>query len=111
MNGHDHGDGAVNINGICYYTLNSMSYIWHGLKETYNYSKETHERYPGLKDMILYKDGLHAIVTITTERQLEIEGMIGNYQNLKPSDVGIMDNVWNGVSIEPQVSSMNMQDM
>lgn len=111
MNGHDHGDRAISINGICYYTLNSMSYIWHGLKETYNYSKEIHERYPGLKDMILYKDGLHAIATITSDGQLEIEGMRGNYQNLTPSDVGILDNMWNGVSIEPLVSSMNMQDI
>jgi hypothetical protein len=108
MNGHDHGDAAVEINGICYYTLNAMSYIWHGLKETYNYSKEIHERYPGLKDMILYQDGLHAIVTITDDGQLKIEGMKGNYQNITPTDVGIWNNRWNGVSIEPIVSSLNM---
>lgn len=30
MNGHDHGDNVKVINGIYYYTLNSMSYIWHG---------------------------------------------------------------------------------
>lgn len=106
MNGHDHGDAAVNINGICYYTLNAMSYIWHGLKETYNYSKEIHERYPGLKDMILYKDALHAIVTIVNDGQLKIEGMRSHYQNIIPSDVGIWNNMWNGVSIEPIVSSM-----
>jgi len=109
MNGHDHGDMSININEICYYTLNSMSYIWHGLKETYNYSKDIHERYTGLKDMILYKDGLHAIVTITSHGQLGIEGMRGNYQNIIPSDVGIFNNMWNGVSIEPIVSSMNMR--
>ncbi len=107
MNGHDHGDAAVEINGICYYTLNAMSYIWHGLKETYNYSKEVHERYPGLKDMILYQDGLHAIVTITGDGQLKIEGMKGNYQNITPTDVGIWNNRWNGVSVEPIVSSIN----
>lgn len=107
MNGHDHGNAVVDISGICYYTLNSMSYIWHGLKETFNYSKEIHEKYPGLKDMILYKDGLHAIVTINGDGQLIIEGMRGNYQNITPSDVGIWNNMWNGVSIEPIVLSMN----
>lgn len=40
MNGHDHGDATIDINGICYYTLNSMSYIWHGVKEVFNYSKK-----------------------------------------------------------------------
>lgn len=108
MNGHDHGDAAVDINGICYYTLNSMSYIWHGLKETYNYSNEIHEKYPWLKDMILYEEGLHAIVTISHDGQLKIEGMRGNYQNITPNDVGILNNMWNGVSIEPIVSSMNL---
>jgi len=107
MNGHDHGDAAVDINGICYYTLNSMSYIWHGLKQTYNYSKETHERYPGLEDMILYEEGFHAIVTIKGDGRFEIEGMKGSYQNIIPSDVGILNNRWNGVSIEPIVSSMS----
>jgi 3',5'-cyclic AMP phosphodiesterase CpdA len=108
MNGHDHGDAAVNINRICYYTLNSMSYIWHGLKETYNYSNEIHKKYPGLKDMILYEEGLYAIVTISRDGHLKIEGMRGNYQNITLSDVGILNNMWNGVSIEPIVSSMNM---
>lgn len=109
MNGHDHGDAAVNINGIYYYTLNAMSYIWHGLKETYNYSDEIHKRYPWLKDMILYEEGLHAIVTISDNGQLDIEGMRGHYQNVTPSDVGIQDNRWNGISIEPVVSSMNIK--
>lgn len=35
------------------------------LNDTYNYTKEIHERYPYLKDMLLYEEGLHAIVTIT----------------------------------------------
>jgi hypothetical protein len=107
MNGHDHGDSAVNVNGTCYYTLNSMSYIWHGLKETYNYSKEIHEKYPWLKDMILYEEGLFAVVTIEQDGRLKIEGMEGTYQNITPSDVGIINNMWNGVSVEPVVSSMN----
>lgn len=108
MNGHDHGDAAIEMNGICYYTLNSMSYIWHRLKETYPYSQEIHDRYPGLKDMILYQDGLHAIVTITGEGQLKVEGMQGQYLNLTPIDVGIENGMWNGVCIEPIVSSIGV---
>ena len=37
INGHDHGGGCEVINDIYYYTLNSMSYIWHGTKEVFNY--------------------------------------------------------------------------
>lgn len=36
MNGHDHGQECKFVQNIPYYTLNSMSYIWHGLKEVYS---------------------------------------------------------------------------
>ncbi|WP_156939826.1 hypothetical protein [Clostridium lundense] len=45
------------------------------MKERFNYSKEIHEKYTGLKDMILYKDALYAIVTIAGDGKLIIEGM------------------------------------
>lgn len=105
MNGHDHGDDVKIINGIHYYTLNSMSYIWHGTKETFNYSDEIHNQYPYLKDMILYEEPLHAIVTIDENMNVQIEGVEGHYQNVTPKDIGLT-NIWNGVSIEPKTSSL-----
>jgi 3',5'-cyclic AMP phosphodiesterase CpdA len=107
MNGHDHGDAVYEINGISYYTLNSMSYIWHGMKETFNYSEEIHAQYPYLKDMIIYNEGLHTIVTASDEGHVKIEGMTGNYQNIAPSDIGLAD-CWNGVSIKPVVSALSI---
>lgn len=105
MNGHDHGDALYEINGIHYYTLNAMSYIWHGIKETFNYSESVHAKYPYLKDMILYEEGLHAIVTIKDDGHVKIEGMTGHYQNITPDDIGL-GYQWNGVSIKPVVSSL-----
>lgn len=105
MNGHDHGDDIKFINGIHYYTLNSMSYIWHGIKETFNYSQEIHKRYPYLKDLILYEEPLHVIVTIDDNMNVQIHGMEGHYQNISPQDIG-MGNIWNGVSIKPRTSSL-----
>ena len=32
INGNDHGDDVKLINGIYYYSLNSASYIWHGVE-------------------------------------------------------------------------------
>jgi Predicted phosphohydrolases len=107
MNGHDHGDTVYEINGIYYYTLNSMSYIWHGMKETFNYSKEIHEQYPHLKDMILYEEGLHTIVTASDDGHVKIEEMTGHYQNISPSDIGLTD-CWNGVSIKPVISALSI---
>lgn len=105
MNGHDHGDDVKVINGIHYYTLNAMSYIWHGIKETFNYSSEIHKKYPYLKDLILYEEPLHVIVTVDENMNVQIEGMEGHYQNVTPKDIG-MGSTWNGVSIEPRTSSL-----
>lgn len=103
LNGHDHGDACVEINDIPYVTLNSMSYIWHGMKEMFVYGNDVHEKYPELKDIILYKDALHCIVEIDGE-EIRIQGMESEYQYVCPEDVGIEDRRWNGVSIEPKVS-------
>ncbi len=105
MNGHDHGDDVKVINGIHYYTLNSMTYIWHGIKETFNYSNEIHKKYPYIKDLILYKEPLHVIVTIDENMNVQIDGMEGHYQNVTPKDIG-MGNTWNGISIAPKTSSL-----
>lgn len=108
VNGHDHGDSIEKIGQTYYFGLNSMSYIWLGPEyEHFCYSGEIHNRYPFLKDLVLYKDGLYAIVTITENGSIDIEGMSGHYQNISPKDLGL-ENVWNGRSILPMVSSLNI---
>lgn len=108
MNGHDHGDDVKQINGIRYYTLNSASYIWQGRKELFVYSEETHRKYPYLKNMILYQEPLHIIVTVDDDMNIEIKGMNGHYQNATPADAQI-GNRWNGVSILPITSSLSVR--
>lgn len=103
MNGHDHGDSLTVINNIPYFTVNSMSYIWHGIKQVYPYKEEIHKQYPYLKDIILYKDPLYCIVEIEGEN-VKICGMSSDYQKVTPEDIGITDRRWNGVSIEPKIS-------
>ena len=105
MNGHDHGDNLAVINEIPYFTVNSASYIWHGIKSVYSYEEEIHKQYPFLKDIILYKDPLHCIVEIDDET-VKIYGMNSDFQRIRPEDVGINDRWWNGVSIEPKISDL-----
>lgn len=105
MNGHDHGNDVKIIKGIHYYTLNSMSYIWQGIKETFNYSEELHNQYPSLMNLILYQEALHAIVMIDKNMNIQINGMEGHYQNITPDDID-MGKTWNGVTIEPRTSSL-----
>lgn len=109
VNGHDHGDSLEKIGQTYYFGLNSMSYIWFGPQyEHFCYSNKIHEQYPFLKDLVLYKDGLYAIVTITEDGGINIEGISGHYQNITPTELGLGD-MWNGRSILPVVSSLKVE--
>lgn len=85
-----------------------MSYIWFGPQfEHFCYSDEIHKKYPFLKDLVLYKEGLYTIVTLTENGGIEIQGMKGHYQNISPEELGITG-MWNGRPISPVVSSLNL---
>ncbi|ADL53002.1 metallophosphoesterase family protein [Clostridium cellulovorans] len=108
VNGHDHGDSLVKIGQTYYFGLNAMSYVWFGNDyEHFCYSDEIHKQYPFLKDIVLYKEGLYSIITITEAGGIEIQGINGSYQNITPKELGVGD-VWNGRSILPVVSSLKI---
>jgi 3',5'-cyclic AMP phosphodiesterase CpdA len=80
INGHDHGDSLGKIGQTYYFGLNSMSYIWFGSQfEHFCYYDEIHKQYPFLKDMVLYREGLYSIITISESGGIEIQGMNGHY--------------------------------
>lgn len=109
VNGHDHGDSLKKIGQTYYFGLNSISYIWVGPQyEHFSYSNEIHKQYPFLKDLVLYEEGLYAIVTITRDGLINIEGIKGNYQNITPKELGLSD-MWNGRPILPIVSSLKSE--
>lgn len=106
MNGHDHGSAVEAVRGITYYTLNSVSYLWHG-KGHLSYSPELHERYPLLKDILLYREPLHAVIQVGEHGEVHIQGMQGQYQTVTPRQLGLED-TWNGVSIRPETLSLTL---
>jgi hypothetical protein len=106
MNGHDHGDNIRLINGINYYTLNSASHVWQP-KEIYKYERDVHNRFPYLKNYIMYKDALHIIVCVNDQMSVDIQGMESEYQKVMPEDVGL-NRTWNNVSILPRTSSLHI---
>jgi len=109
INGHDHGDSLKKIEQTYYFGLNSMSYIWFGPQfDHFCYSDEIHKQYPFLKDLVLYREGLYSIITITENGGIEIQGMNGHYQNISPKELGLED-VWNGRSILPTISSLKVE--
>ena len=109
INGHDHGDSLEKIGQTYNLGLNSMSYIWFGPQyDHFCYSEEIHKIHPFLKDMVLYKEGLFGIITITENGGIDIQGMNGHYQNISPKELGL-DDIWNGRSILPIISSLKTE--
>lgn len=108
INGHDHGCDVKQINGIYYYTLNSASYIWQNVKETFPYGEDIHARYPHLKNMILYKQALHCMVAIDDIGNVVVEGIEGNYLTVSPESIG-MHSMWNGVHVMPNTLSIGIK--
>ena len=105
INGHEHGSDLKFIGGIPYYTLNAASYFWQNIREIYPYSSDIHKRYPYLKNMVLYQEPLHSIITIGQGGCITIQGMEGHYKTVGPMEIG-MEPVWNGVSVLPRTLSL-----
>ncbi len=102
MNGHDHGDDLSIVNGIPYHTVNSAAYMWAG--GYIALSEKLMKRYGHLHGIIPYKQVLFALVEID-KSEIKVKGVVGEYESITPDDLGISSYRWNGVSIEPKVSS------
>jgi len=89
FSGHHHTDFAVDINGIIYIQINSISYSWVGEKyQIVRYGKEIDEKYPWIKYTIPYKDPLYAFVRINSKAIL-IRGKKSSFVGPGPAEMGI----------------------
>lgn len=106
MNGHDHGADCRNIQGTFYYTLNSMSYLWHRRTELRPYPEELYRKYAHLDHMILYQNPLYCVVEIA-DGKVKITGAKSDYQHITPEEAGIPDRKWDGVSVQPHALDLS----
>lgn len=98
MNGHNHGDDIKIINDTLFYTVNaSTGFSWWG---------NTGAGFTVLE--LPYADPLHVIVELQNGN-VRINGMQSYYTEKKPEEVGVVDNVWKGISTLPRTSSYNVQ--
>lgn len=89
FSGHHHIDYHTQINGIYYLQINSMSYQWLG--EDYQqvrYSQEIDQKYPWIKYTVPYKDCLYALVTLTPQGEMQIEGIQSEFVGPSPKELG-----------------------
>lgn len=74
INGHHHKDSLRIIDNVAYFDLNSCSYDW--IDKPHNfYPKELCEKHLYMKHTLIYNDPVHAIITLTDDGTIEINGM------------------------------------
>ncbi len=86
--GHHHKDNIVEISGIQYIHINSMSYYWLGGDyKNIRYSEELDKEFPWIKYTAPYKDPLYAIITVATDGAITIEGKETEWVGPSPMDL------------------------
>jgi 3',5'-cyclic AMP phosphodiesterase CpdA len=91
FSGHHHLDALVEVGGIPYVQLNSMSYYWVGAKHRHaSYPAHIHDAHPHIGSTMPYRDPLWATVTIDPEAgELRIEGRQSAWVGPGPEELGL----------------------
>ncbi|MDR1225266.1 MAG: metallophosphoesterase [Tannerella sp.] len=87
FNGHHHQDFYRNINGIHYFSINSVSYFWHDRKMPGRYPAELQEKYKWMDNMAIYKDPLFCFVTIKPSGSLQLKGTESEWIAAVPDEI------------------------
>ncbi|MFC2097675.1 metallophosphoesterase family protein [Bacteroidota bacterium] len=91
FSGFGHTNTHREIKGIHYIQINSMSYYWLGEKyecET-RYTEEDNNKFPDLRNTAPYRDPLYAIVEISTDGSIKIEGIKSRFISPSPMELGV----------------------
>ena len=89
FSGHHHLDDLVEINGIPYIQVNSMSYKWVGGSQKHeSYPAEVHAKHPWIEYTCPYADALWSYVTIDPKGELRIEGIRSKWVGPSPEELG-----------------------
>ncbi len=108
FSGHHHIDYHVEINNIHYIQINSMGYQWLGKEyEHKRLSDELDVAYPLVKYISTYKDALYAIVKLSPNGVLEIEGIKSEYVSPTPKELGVPE-AKEGERGSPQISDRQL---
>ena len=105
INGHRHRDYLRIRKNVAYLELNSASYdlmdVSHNL-----FPAELRAQYDDIRRTVIYNEPLHAIITVTDEGEIKIDGMEGSYfMGVDPTTIG--NTLFDGASraSTPNISS------
>ena len=108
FSGHHHLDDLVEVNGIPYVQVNSMSYYWVGnSKKHESYPTEVHAEHPWIQYTSPYADPLWAFVTIDPKGELRIEGVRSRWVGPSPAELGYEEGK-DEQGITPNVTARNV---
>lgn len=95
FSGHDHTDDYVQINGIKYIQINSMSEMWLGRKYKCDtrYTSNIYKNHSALKYVAPYKDPLYAIMEIDPKQYINIKGKTSTFIAPGPKQLGYDDTI------------------
>ena len=80
INGHHHMDYMRIYEHVCYFDINSAMQCWMGSAYMHDYfPKEFNEKHKGAKYTVIYTDPVHAIITLSEDGTIEIDGMKGDF--------------------------------
>jgi predicted phosphodiesterase len=89
FNGHTHYDDAVQIDGIWYITITSMSYHWLGEKYAHaTFGDEVDKKFKWIKFTAPFKEPLFTVVEISTNGTLRIAGKKTEWVGATPEQLG-----------------------
>lgn len=74
LNGHYHRDFLRILNQVVFFEVNSANYEWVSNRHE-QYPKDVLERWRLAGNTVMYNDPIHAIITLTDEGRIKIDGM------------------------------------
>jgi predicted phosphodiesterase len=78
LNGHLHRNNMTKIDNVVYFDVNSASGDW-GSRPHYLYPSEWYRKYESVGNQMLYDDPLSAIVTVSEDGSIDIEGVKSSF--------------------------------
>ena len=109
FSGHHHLDDVVEVGGIPYVQVNSMSYQWvGGSRRHQSYPEEVHAGHPWIEYTCPYADPLWAYVIIDPAGELRIEGVRSRWVGPSPQELGLVEGKDNR-GIRPGVSERRLR--
>lgn len=104
FNGHNHMDHYRRINGIHYFSINSVSYFYGAEPSRERYpDPEVYRKHPHLELQAPYKDALYCFVTIDRSGIFDLKGVQSAWYEPAPRNPS-SQSVRFGIELNPQIS-------